>query len=198
MAIKHDQNRVEKRERLVRAAIEAFTETGYDNTTVSDIVRRAGMTPSTFYNYYRDKDALRDELFEGAAAQLLARLAAIRESAGSVREFVQMACKGLFAGMVQDSTNVSLLKRNLPMLRFLADSKSLQAVYAAIRNDIAQAAERGVLLPIDAELATALVRGTVLEIGVALLLNPGADVDTAVEFVTKGLVSVLQSAKQGA
>ncbi|MBI5506524.1 MAG: TetR/AcrR family transcriptional regulator [Deltaproteobacteria bacterium] len=196
MATKHDQNRAEKRDRLVRAAVDAFTETGYENTTVSDVVRRAGMTPSTFYNYYRDKDALRDELLDGAAVQLLAGLAVIRKHAGSVEEFVRLACKGLFAGMVQDRTNAALLKRNLPMLRSLVDSKSLQPVYAAIRSDISRAAERGLLQPIDAELATAVVRASVLEIGVALLLHPGSDVDTAIEFATRSLASALQAVAQ--
>lgn len=192
MATKHDQNRAEKRERLVRAAVDAFIETGYDNTTVSDVVRRAGMTPSTFYNYYRDKDALRDELLETGASQILTGLAAVRKSAGSVEEFVRVACRGLFAAMVQDATNAALLRRNLPMLRSLVDSKSLQPVYAAIRRDIERAAERGMLRPIDAEFATAVVRASVLEIGVVLLLSPGSEVEAAVEFATMCLSSALQ------
>lgn len=196
MATKHSQNRAEKRDRLVRAAVDAFTETGYDNTTVSDVVRRAGMTPSTFYNYYRDKDALRDELLEGAASQLLAGLAAIRKRSGSVEEFLRCASKGLFAGMVQDRTNAALLKRNLPMLRSLLDGKSLQPVYAAIRGDIARAVERGLLRPIDADFATAVVRGAVFEVALTLLLNPGADVDPAVELTTKCLAAALQVVEQ--
>ncbi len=95
--------------------------------------------------------------------------------------------------MVQDRTNAALLKRNLPMLRSLVDSKSLQPVYAAIRSDISRGAERGLLQPIDAELATAVVRASVLEIGVALLLHPGSDVDTAIEFTTKCLAAALHA-----
>jgi len=188
---KHSQNRAEKRDRLVRAAVDAFTETGYDNTTVSDVVRRAGMTPSTFYNYYRDKDALRDELIEGAATQLLAGLASIRKRAESIQDFVRLACKGLFAAMVQDRTNSALLRRNLPMLRSLVDSKALQPVYAAIRNDIGRAAEQGLMQPIDADYATAMIRASVLEIGVALLLRPSPDVDEAVDFVTRSVTAAI-------
>ena len=191
MPTKHSQNRAEKRDRLVRAAVDAFTETGYDNTTVSDVVRRAGMTPSTFYNYYRDKDALRDELIEGAATQLLAGLASIRKRAESIQDFVRLACKGLFAAMVQDRTNSALLRRNLPMLRSLVDSKALQPVYAAIRNDIGRAAEQGLMQPIDADYATAMIRASVLEIGVALLLRPSPDVDEAVDFVTRSVTAAI-------
>lgn len=50
------------RERLVRAALELFTEQGYDNTTVTEIAERAGLNKSTFFRHFRDK---REVLFGG-------------------------------------------------------------------------------------------------------------------------------------
>src|ERR1035438_5685149 len=43
------------RERLVRAALDLFSEGGYDNTTVAQIVDRAGLTKSTFFRHFPDK-----------------------------------------------------------------------------------------------------------------------------------------------
>ncbi|MHA7985189.1 TetR/AcrR family transcriptional regulator [Rathayibacter sp. CAU 1779] len=43
------------RERLIAAALELFTERGYDGTTVVDIAERAGLTKSTFFRYFPDK-----------------------------------------------------------------------------------------------------------------------------------------------
>jgi AcrR family transcriptional regulator len=43
------------RERLVRAALDLFTEQGYDNTTVAQIAERAGLTKSTFFRHFPDK-----------------------------------------------------------------------------------------------------------------------------------------------
>jgi AcrR family transcriptional regulator len=43
------------RERLVVAAVDLFTEQGYDETTVSQIAERAGVTRSTFFRYFPDK-----------------------------------------------------------------------------------------------------------------------------------------------
>ena len=43
------------RERLERAALEAFTEHGYDATTVTGIADRAGLTKSTFFRHFADK-----------------------------------------------------------------------------------------------------------------------------------------------
>lgn len=51
------------RERLVRAALDLFTEQGYDATTVAEIAERAGgLTKMTFFRYFPDK---REVLFAG-------------------------------------------------------------------------------------------------------------------------------------
>lgn len=49
--------------RLVVAAIDLFSERGYDQTTVSDIAERARVTERTFYRHFSDK---REVLFAGA------------------------------------------------------------------------------------------------------------------------------------
>jgi len=59
------------RERLVLAAVELFTEQGYDATTVTQIAESAGVTRSTFFRYFPDK---RDILMAGQEA--LSRLLA--------------------------------------------------------------------------------------------------------------------------
>jgi AcrR family transcriptional regulator len=46
------------RERLVVAAVDLFTEQGYDATTVAQIAERAGVTKSTFFRYFSDKREL--------------------------------------------------------------------------------------------------------------------------------------------
>src|ERR1700712_59967 len=46
------------RERLVVAAVDLFTELGYDATTVAQIAERAGVTKSTFFRHFADKREL--------------------------------------------------------------------------------------------------------------------------------------------
>ena len=46
------------RERLVLAAVDLFTEQGYDATTVTEIAERAGVTKSTFFRHFPDKREL--------------------------------------------------------------------------------------------------------------------------------------------
>ncbi|MEU6481015.1 TetR family transcriptional regulator [Streptomyces sp. NPDC047017] len=48
--------------RLAAAALDLFEERGYENTTVTGIAERAGLTKSTFFRYFPDK---REVLFGG-------------------------------------------------------------------------------------------------------------------------------------
>jgi len=48
----------ETTQRLVVAAVDLFTEQGYDATTVGQIAERAGVTKSTFFRHFSDKREL--------------------------------------------------------------------------------------------------------------------------------------------
>ncbi|AKJ08760.1 TetR family transcriptional regulator [Streptomyces incarnatus] len=51
------------RGRLAQAALELYAEHGYEQTTVAQIAKRAGLTERTFFRHYADK---REVLFAGA------------------------------------------------------------------------------------------------------------------------------------
>ncbi|MGW7253618.1 helix-turn-helix domain-containing protein [Streptomyces sp. NPDC054834] len=53
------------RGRLERAALELYGERGYEQTTVAEIAKRAGLTERTFFRHFADK---REVLFAGAAS----------------------------------------------------------------------------------------------------------------------------------
>jgi AcrR family transcriptional regulator len=53
------------RGRLQQAALELYRERGFDQTTVAEIARRAGLTERTFFRYFADK---REVLFWGSGA----------------------------------------------------------------------------------------------------------------------------------
>jgi AcrR family transcriptional regulator len=66
-----------QRTRLLRAAVELGTERGFASLTLTDIVSRAGVARSTFYEYFSDKQQCFMEAFDYAADRVLQHVLAI-------------------------------------------------------------------------------------------------------------------------
>jgi AcrR family transcriptional regulator len=108
------------RERLVVAAVDLFTEQGYDATTVAQIAERAGITRSTFFRYFSDK---REVLVAGQ--ETLSRLLAegITEAPAGASPLEAVA-----AGLERASSEMGPMNRDLgPRLKAaIAASAELQ------------------------------------------------------------------------
>jgi TetR/AcrR family transcriptional regulator, fatty acid metabolism regulator protein len=64
--------RVDKRDALLRAAIETFAARGYFNAQVADVARTAGVAAGTVYLYFRGKDDLLISIFEKTMKEAIA------------------------------------------------------------------------------------------------------------------------------
>jgi AcrR family transcriptional regulator len=108
------------RERLVMAAVDLFTEQGYDATTVAQIAERAGVTKSTFFRHFPDK---RELLVAGQ--ETLSRLLAegIAEAPGNASPLEAVA-----AGLERAASAMGPMNRELaPRLKAaVAASAELQ------------------------------------------------------------------------
>jgi AcrR family transcriptional regulator len=54
---------VEKKEEILRCGKALFSEQGFKNTNVADIMKMANLGTGTFYNYFSSKDALFMEIY---------------------------------------------------------------------------------------------------------------------------------------
>jgi len=50
-----EKKRQYTRDMIIEAAEELFSQHGYHNTQIMDIVKAVGMSAGTFYNYFKDK-----------------------------------------------------------------------------------------------------------------------------------------------
>jgi AcrR family transcriptional regulator len=67
----------QRRARIVQALRECMLARGYAATSLSDVARAAGMTPSHLLYYFKGKDAVLHAYWENKAESLLAQLRAI-------------------------------------------------------------------------------------------------------------------------
>lgn len=77
------QRSIEKKDKIIRAAYELFSEKGFYSTVTSDIAKRAGVSTGIVYGYFSDK---RDILFYVLKIY-------IRETASPVMEYVNAMTK---------------------------------------------------------------------------------------------------------
>jgi AcrR family transcriptional regulator len=108
------------RERLVVAAVDLFTEQGYDATTVAQIAERVGVTKSTFFRHFADK---RELLVAGQETLSRLLVDGISEAAASASPLEAVA-----AGLERASSAMGPVNRELgPRLRAaVASSTELQ------------------------------------------------------------------------
>jgi AcrR family transcriptional regulator len=66
----------DKHRRILDAALRVFAARGFHGTTVPDIADAAGVGTGTLYRYFRDKEALVNEVFRDAKQRLKAALLA--------------------------------------------------------------------------------------------------------------------------
>jgi AcrR family transcriptional regulator len=57
-----EKRKEETKEKIIIAACELFSKYGYHNTQVMDIVKAVGMSAGTFYNHFKDKRDLFEQL----------------------------------------------------------------------------------------------------------------------------------------
>jgi len=82
------------RGRLEKAAMELYVERGFDETTVAEIAKRAGLTERTFFRHFADK---REVLFAGAAMLQELLVAAVADAPSDLPP-VDAAIAGVEAG----------------------------------------------------------------------------------------------------
>jgi AcrR family transcriptional regulator len=71
----------DSRGRLERAALELYSEKGFENTTVAEIAEQAGLTERTFFRHFADK---REVLFAGGEMLQERMVAAVADSPDSL------------------------------------------------------------------------------------------------------------------
>ncbi len=69
-----------QRERLLEAAMRVVAEKGYGATTVADLTREAGISRTTFYAMFEDKEACFLAAYDNVADALFRRIAAAYEA----------------------------------------------------------------------------------------------------------------------
>lgn len=113
---KLEDNKKRKKDAIVNSAFALFIQKGINDTSISDIMKKAELAKGTFYLYFKDKYEVRDYLVRKKAAQIFEKTQiALRQS--DITEFKE---KIIF--MVDNILNQ--LSENKVLLRFVSKNLS--------------------------------------------------------------------------
>jgi len=70
----NNNHREEKRQRILRAAIDQFARKGYSTARMSDVAKAAGVADGTLYLYFEGKEHLLISIFDDVLSRFIGRL----------------------------------------------------------------------------------------------------------------------------
>ena len=86
----------QRREQMLRAALEVIEERGYAESRIADVAERAGTSPALVIYYFKTKDQLLTEAIRFSEDNWYAtgthRMEQIPTAAGKLEEIVAMSC----------------------------------------------------------------------------------------------------------
>ena len=136
------RNGEKARLRLQQAALELFSEHGYDQTTTFEIAARAGVTERTFFRHFSDK---REVLFDGQALLRAALTGAIVNAPKGMQPLeVLYAAFRSVEQVLEDSRPFSFPRQQVIASTPALQERELAKIAALIENMASALTERGV------------------------------------------------------
>lgn len=140
------------RETISEAACELFLEQGYERTAVADIAARAGVSRSSFFNYFESKAAILWAGFDARIDELTKRLddTGLREAVESIAsdfapDALALAFKNADAMQVGDELERDAGLRQARIAAAISQRLRAQGV-GALRADVVGAAHAGAVM----------------------------------------------------
>jgi len=127
----------DRREQLIRAALEVFQEKGFHTTTVRDIGRAAGLTQGTIYNYVRSKEDILFLVCDRVVAEYISSMEKAAAATGDPVIRLREALRGVARVMIEQRRSILLVYHESHNL----DRRSLRSLLARVQGWINQVEE---------------------------------------------------------
>ncbi len=117
---KWDENKKLKLDSLLNTSFELFTSQGINQTSISDIVKKAGVAKGTFYLYFKDKYDIRNRLIARKSNQLfaVAYQALLKEDLHTVEDKIIFMMKHILIELSNNHMLLTLIYKDLSWALF--------------------------------------------------------------------------------
>ncbi len=112
---KVENNKKIKKEALLNTAFDLFTSKGINDTSISDIVNKAGVAKGTFYLYFRDKYDIRNLLISHKSSQLFmaAHTAMLEQNFSTMEDKIVFVINHIVDNLANDKILLNFISKNL-------------------------------------------------------------------------------------
>lgn len=137
-----------RREAILSAALDEFSEAGFAAARLDDVAKRAGVAKGTIYLYFRDKENLFQELVRAMLTPLVGTIEALGEAAlpapALAARMVDLFVSEIFETRRKDVIRLMITEgRRFPKLAEFYYREVLAHIIAAVRATFGRAAAQG-------------------------------------------------------
>jgi AcrR family transcriptional regulator len=138
----------ERRDAILAAALDEFSAQGFAAARLDDVAKRAGVAKGTIYLYFRDKEALFQELVRSLLTPVVGSVEALRDANIPIRmladRLIDLFVDEIFGTRRRDVIRLMITEgRRFPKLAEFYHREVLSRIMTAMRALLARAAERG-------------------------------------------------------
>jgi len=169
MAAVQTEIKAERRRQILGCAKQIFSEKGFHNASVSDIVGEAGIARGTFYLYFTGKRDIFDSLLDDLLAELRRRIKPIELGEGSPDPLDQVKAniRRVLELVIEDPNLIQILlhhaagldQRSAELLRTFYDR-----VLTLIERSLEHGIRLGLVRPCHTRIVAACSLGTIKEV----------------------------------
>lgn len=152
-------------ERVLRTALHLFTERGYFNTSVPDIVRASAVSTGSIYHHFRDKAGIARTLSDSLIERMHLAFDAIEREHGSAHDRCRAVIELLFR-MAEEEPAVMTFMLYSKHREFMPDQPPIcsSKPFAQMREMACRGMENGEVRKMDPVVAAAAVFGGALRL----------------------------------
>jgi AcrR family transcriptional regulator len=176
---------------ILDAALELFSENGFDGTRMEDVARRAGLSKGAVYLYFPSKKALLEGLVRRAVVPVAdSVLGGLKDYRGDPRPVISRILLTLGARLAEPGVAAvpKIILReamSAPEIAEMYRREVLDRAIPAVTALIAQGVEGGHIRPVDPEMTVRSIVGPVL---VHVILSEVFDIRPAEGFAIERLI----------
>jgi len=152
-------------EQVLGAALNLFTEQGYFNTSIPDIVKASSVSTGSIYHYFRDKEGIARSLYDGLVERMRSSFSEIEAAHATAHDRCRAAIALLF----------ELTEREPAVMRFMLFSRHKEFIpdqkpvcssrpFVQMREMVADGMERGEIREMTPIIAASAVFGGALRL----------------------------------